>query len=94
MCLRDAIPIMNLVKEIASKLNLGSPGTMIKCKLFEDNESCIKISKTPILVPRTKRVSLKHYHFRSDVEDSSIIIECIRKGEHNADILTKPAGKP
>ena len=93
MCLRDAIPIMNLVKEISSRLNLGSHGPIIKYKLFEDNESCIKIAKAPILTTRTKYVSLEYRHFRSHVEDSSVSIEAIRTGEHNTGILTKPVGE-
>ena len=94
MCLRDVTPTMNLEKEISTMLNLKSPGPMIKCKLFEDNESCIKIAKAPILTPRTKHIALEYHHFRSHVEDVSISIEPIRTGEQNADVLTKPVGDP
>ena len=67
---------------------------MIKCELFEDNESCIKIVKAPILTPRTKHAALECHHFRSHIEDSSISIGAIRTGKQNADMLMKPAGEP
>ena len=67
---------------------------MIKCNMFEDNESCVRIAKPLILTPRTKHIDLEHRQFRSQVEDSAIIIEAIRKGEQNADALTKPVEDP
>ena len=67
---------------------------MIKCKILEDNKSCIKIAKSPILTLRTKNIALEHHHFRSHVEDGSISIEAIRIGEQNAKMLTKPVGEP
>ena len=81
MCLRDVAPIMNLVNEISSKSHLRILGHMIKCKLFEDNESRIKIAKAPILTPRTKHIDLEYQYFRSHVEDGSISIESVRMGE-------------
>ena len=88
------MPIMSIEKETSSKLNLGSPDSMMKYNLFENNESRIKIAKAPILTLRTKHIALEHHHFRSRVEDGSISIEAIRTDEKNADTLTKPVGDP
>ena len=70
MCIRDIAPIVNLEKELSSNFNLGSPRPMIKCKIFEDNESCIKIAKAPILTPKSKYAAIEHHYFRSHVENS------------------------
>ena len=94
MCLRDVVPIMNLEKEISSKWNLGSPDPMIKYKLFEDDESCVKKAKAQILTPKTKHISLDYHHFRSYVENFSISIGDIRTGKQNSDVLTKLVGDP
>ena len=75
-------------------MNLGSSGPIIKCKIFEDNKSCIKIAKVTILTPRTKHLPLEYHIFRSHVEDGSISIEAIRTGEQNVEMLTKLTGEP
>ena len=43
-CLRDVIPIMNLINEIYLNIKVEKLKPIIKSRLFEDNESCIKIA--------------------------------------------------
>ena len=62
-CLRDAIPIMNLVKDKSTKVMIKVNNPTIKCRLYDDNESCIKIDKAPILTHRAKRIALEYHHF-------------------------------
>ena len=47
-CLRDVIPIMNLINEISNHISVNTTKPNVKCRLFEDNESCVKIAKAPI----------------------------------------------
>ena len=93
-CLRDVIPAMNLIDEISKNLDANTSKPKIKCRLYEDNESCIKIAKAPVLTPRTKHIALEYHHFRKYVEDGSIALEPIRTNKQNADLLTKPVEDP
>ena len=93
-CLRDVIPIMHLIAEISTHIQVESQRPVIKCRLFEDNESCIKIAKAPILTPRTKHIALEYHHFRWYVDNGLVLLESIMIGEQTADILTKPVPDP
>ena len=88
--LRDVIPLMNLVKEIAKIVQLPTIAPALKSTVFEDNESAIKVAKTPTLAPRTKHIALEIHHFRSCVEAGPIDIESIDALEQIDDILRKP----
>ena len=50
-CLRDVILTMNLINEISAHVSINTVKPSIKCKLFEDNESCMKVAKVPVLHP-------------------------------------------
>ena len=63
-CLRDVIPIMGLIAEISEHMRIKALKPIIKCRLFENNESYIKIAKTPILTLRIKYIALEYYNFR------------------------------
>lgn len=93
-CLRDVMPIMSLISEISSHIKVPSLKLIIKCRLFEDNESCIKVAKAPILTPRTKHIALEYHHFRWHVDHRFAMLESIRTGEQTADLLTKPVPDP
>ena len=66
----------------------------IKCKLFKDNKSYIKIAKALILTPRTKYIALEYHRFCLYVNKDLILIESICTREQNADLLTKPVREP
>jgi len=92
-CLKDVIPIMNLMREISDYLTIKYEKPIISCKVFEDNESAIKVAKAPIMTPRTKHIALEYHHFRDYITKGLIEILPIRSKDQNADILTKPLGK-
>ena len=62
--------------------------------MFEDNESCIKMTKSDKFTPRTKHIALKYHHFRSFVKRDIIRILPISTKEQLADMLTKPLEIP
>ena len=64
MCLRDAIPIMRFINEIYFHTQVKTLKPILRCKLFEDNESCAKIEKQPMLALQAKNISLECHHFR------------------------------
>ena len=93
MCLRDIIPIMNLIQKISKYVKVYAMKLKIKYKLFENNKSYIKIAKAPILTPRTKYITLEYHRFYLHINKGLILIESIYTREQNADLLTKPVGE-
>lgn len=88
--LRDAIPIMELLKEL--KRN-GYPITTAKakvhCKVFEDNSGALEMARTHKYRPRTKHLNIRLHHFRDYVERGDISIHAIGTSDQPADYLTK-----
>ena len=61
----------------------------MKCKVFEDNNGAIELSKAPKIRPCTKHIALKYYCFREYVRKGLIKINTIDTFEQVADIFTK-----
>ena len=92
--MRELIPFMRFLIEISAYIHLNLPKPEVYCKVFEDNESCIKITKSEKYTPRTKHIALKYHHFRSFVKRDIIRILPISTKEQLADMLTKPLEIP
>ena len=88
--MRDVIPLIHLLTEISYVHPIHNPEPVIKCKVYEDNESCIDMSKTKRFSPRTRHVSIKYHQFRKIVDKKLIEILSIRARDKVADIFTKP----
>ena len=89
--LREVIHIINLLNELRErKFNICSLTPKIKCKVFEDNMSCIEMANHHKTRPRTKHLSVKLHHFRSFVVNEIITIEHVKSSEQIADMFTKP----
>ena len=90
--LRDAIPIMNLLKEMkANGFPIQSATAKVHCKVFEDNTGALEIAKIHKYRPQTKHLNCQLHHFRSYVDDTKeISIHKIDMKEPPADYLTKP----
>ena len=88
--MREVLPMMTLLKEINKIFPIGFKTPRIHCKVWEDNESCIKVAKNENFTPRTKHIAIKYHHFRSYVQDGTIQVLSIDTKEQTADIFTKP----
>lgn len=90
-CLRDMIPIMNLLKEL-QKQGFHSRNTtpVVHCKAFEDNMGALELSKVPKMRPRTKHINNIYHHFCSYVRDKMISILHVGTDEQIGDMFTKP----
>ena len=89
--LREVIPVINLINEMAEKgfvVKQGAPN--IYCEVFEDNSGALEMANIHKYRPRTKHLNVKLHHFRKYVNDGSIKIRKIDTGEQQADYLTKP----
>ena len=89
IAMRDVISLMQLMKEVDKVFPLDQPTPLIRCNVYEDNESCIAMAKNRKFSPRTKHIAIKYHHFRSQV-GKSIFINSIDTTEQIADLLTKP----
>ena len=89
--LREAIPIMNLLSEMAHHNLLQTPTqTKIHCRVFEDNVGALEMAREHKYRPHTKHMHIKYHHFRSYVDSKQITIHHIGTDEQYANILTKP----
>lgn len=89
--LREVIAIMNLLSELQQRKFIP-PMTIanIKCKVFEDNKSCIEIATNHKSRPRTKHLSVRLHHFCSHVASGQVNIAHLSTQQQIADIFTKP----
>ena len=81
------------MKETTILFGLLTGDPVLRCTVWEDNESCITVAKIPKFTPRTKHIAIKYHHFRRFVSDGTIIIKSIDTDEKIADIFTKPLGE-
>jgi hypothetical protein len=89
--LREVIPLMELLREMHKYIpSLYTNTPDFKCKVWEDNQSCITMAESDRFSPRTKHIALKYHHFKSHVDEGKISISYINTHEQLADILTKP----
>jgi hypothetical protein len=68
---------------------LGYPQTLPSI-IYEDNTSCIAMSKNPIHHKRTKHINIAYNYLRKAVEDGEVFLRHISTTEQIADVLTKP----
>ena len=92
--MRDTIPLMALIKELAEVLPIIIERANVHCTVFEDNNSCIELVKCPRMRPRTKHIGLKYHHFRSKVKDKLISVHRVDTKMQHGDLLTKALAEP
>jgi len=88
--LREAIPIMELLKEMKqNNFPIHSVKPRIHCEVFEDNSGALEIATNHKFRPRTKHLNVKLHHFRDYVSRGEISIHPIDTSVQPADFLTK-----
>ena len=58
-------------------------------KIFEDNQSCIKMTKNPVNHGRAKHIDIKYHHIRDEVKRGEVHLEYCETTNMLADIMTK-----
>ena len=81
------IPLMALVEELSDIFPLYINKLDFHCKLFEDNQSCIAMTKSSNFSPWTKHTVLKYHHFRSYVDSKRLRIIYTCSEDQLSDIL-------
>ena len=75
--------------KIRCKIEEDTNNPDVKCRVYEDNESCKAMAKNRKFSPRTKHIAIKYHHFRKHV-GKTVILHSIDSAEQLADGLTKP----
>jgi hypothetical protein len=60
-----------------------------KLVTFEDNQSCIKMTKNPVNHGRAKHIDIKYHHIRDEVKSGEVEVEYCSTSTMLADLLTK-----
>ena len=63
--------MMENLEQLKKTLKIESKRPSVKCKVFEDNNGAIELSKAPKIRPRTKHIALKYHQFREHVSERS-----------------------
>ena len=91
--LRDAIPLLLLMQELAGVIPMLSGSPKVHCTIFQDNQGCIDLVKCPKMRPQTKHIALKYHHFRQHVLEGIVTVERIDTKNQQAGIFTKGLDK-
>ena len=82
---------MHLLDEVKAKgTETGETSAKVRCHVFEDNSSALKIAKVYKFHPHTKHLNVKLHHFCFYVEYGDISVHPIASKDQLADNLTKP----
>ena len=77
--------IHRLLCEVLTAANEEGPELVI----FEDNQSCIKMTKNPVNHGRAKHIDIKYHHIRDEVKRGEVQLEYCETATMLADIMTK-----
>ena len=77
------------LEQLEKTFNIELKRLIMKCKVFEDNNSAIELSKAPKIRPCTKHIALKYHNFWENIRKVLIKINPIDTLEQVADIFTK-----
>ena len=75
--MRDAIPLTQLLKDLKVACDVINTPTIVACKVFEDNQSCIAVAESKKPTARVNHIAIKCHHFRGLANNSLININYI-----------------
>ena len=81
---------MILVQEIDKVFDIRYSTPDVKCRIWEDNKSCIAVAESRKPPLWTKHIALKYHFFRGVIARGQAKISHIDTKDQIADILTKP----
>ncbi|KAG6590623.1 Integrase catalytic core protein [Phytophthora cinnamomi] len=77
------------VHKLLCEILVAAGGVTPELKIFEDNQSCIKMTKNPVNHGRAKHIDIKYHHIRDEVKRGEVIVEYCETATMLADIMTK-----
>ena len=90
-CMRELIPIMDIVKELAAAVGLQAGDVNMNVSVHEDNSGALVLAETlpPQFTPRSKYYATKTIWFREEIHKRGIKLHKIETSEQLGDIFTK-----
>ncbi|KAG6590542.1 Integrase catalytic core protein [Phytophthora cinnamomi] len=82
------------VHKLLCEILVAARGVTPELKIFEDNQSCIKMTKNPVNHGRAKHIDIKYHHIRDEVKRGEVIVEYCETATMLADIMTKGLAGP
>ncbi|KAG6617012.1 Integrase catalytic core protein [Phytophthora cinnamomi] len=82
------------VHKLLCEILVAAGGVTPELKIFEDNQSCIKMTKNPVNHGRAKHIDIKYHHIRDEVKRGEVIVEYCETATMLADIMTKGLAGP
>jgi hypothetical protein len=74
-------------------IELGYPTSKARSTIYEDNQSCIKLSNNPELHGRSKHIDIRYHFVQEKVERKEFLISYCKTQDMRADIFTKALPK-
>ena len=95
-CMRELIPIMDLVKELAGAVGIPAGNVNIRVSVHKDNLGALVLAKTlpPQFTPRSKYYTAKTIWFREEIHKRRIKLLKIDITEQLWDMFTKGLAQP
>ena len=72
--MRDLIPFVDQVGEMASIFGEKVCNVQLHCIFFEDNNGAWELARAPRYMPRKKHFAVKYHHFRERVKNGTVKI--------------------
>ena len=91
--LRTAIPLQRILNEMKERgFEISPEGPVVHCEAFEDNNGALAIASVLKMIPRTKHINNKYFHFveYTSRDDAPFSFKRIGTEDQPADMLTKP----
>lgn len=85
LAIQEAKWVYRLLCEVLAATGAPLP----KLVVFEDNQSCIKMTKNPVNHGRAKHIDIKFHHIRDEVKSGEVEVEYCPTAAMLADLLTK-----
>ncbi|KAG6616793.1 Integrase catalytic core protein [Phytophthora cinnamomi] len=82
------------VHKLLCEILVAAGGITPELKIFEDNQSCIKMTKNPVNHGRAKHIDIKYHHIRDEVKRGEVIVQYCETATMLADIMTKGLAGP
>ena len=79
---------------LLSEILTGVGADCLKLVIFEDNQSCINMTKNPVNHGRAKHIDIKFHHIRDEVKSGAVEVEYCETAKVLADALTKEIAGP
>eukprot|EP00978_Attheya_sp_CCMP212_P036771 scaffold169289_cov53-Attheya_sp.AAC.4 len=75
--MREVLPFMNLLKELAVIFDIYFPEPKVHCKVYEDNNGCIAVAQSTKFTSHTKHIAIKYHHFGTFVTGPQKCLEIL-----------------